>query len=82
MESISKEKKEAFLNALDQTQQKQAANFLRGNGERVAEFGDDCTKSNILQTNRKKLIELTDRMNGLLDEMLTAECISNRQNIQ
>ena len=41
MQPISDENRAAFLNALDQTLQKHVANFIRGKGERLAEYGDD-----------------------------------------
>ena len=40
-ETISDEKKEAFMRALDQTKQKHASNFIRGNGKRACEYGDN-----------------------------------------
>ena len=41
-EAISVERKEAFLNALHQTQQKHVSNLIRGSGKRAAEYGLQC----------------------------------------
>ena len=83
-DKISAEKKEAFLTALDQTQQKHVSNLIRGKGKRAAEYGDDwplyyCAEVSRLIANRSKLIDLIDARNGLLDEMLSIEGINNRQ---
>ena len=54
------------MNALDQTQQKHASNYIRGKGERATEYGDDwpliyCTAYSRLQTNMSKLVDLIDQ---------------------
>jgi Caspase recruitment domain len=77
-------KKEAFLNALDQTGQKHVSNYIRGKGERAAEYGDDwplyfCTAYSTIAAKYSKLAELLDPRNGLLDEMFSANCINKRQ---
>ena len=85
--TISTEKKEAFLNALDQTQHKHVDNYIRGRGKRAAEYGDDwpllyCENGIVpsrLSANKSKLVDLIDPRNGLLDEMLEVKCINNRQ---
>ena len=72
------------MRALDQTQQKHASNFIRGKGKHEAEYGDDwpldcyppSTRMNI---NKSRIIDLIDTRNGLLDEMLSADCINMRQ---
>ena len=83
-QTISDEKKEAFMRALDQTKQKHVSNFIRGNRKRSAEYGDDwpllcCTEFTKLEANRSKIIDLIDTRNGLLDYMLSADCISTRR---
>ena len=42
MKSLSDEKKEAVLSdGLDSTQHKHVSNFIRGKGNRAAEYGND-----------------------------------------
>ena len=79
---LSEGRKEAFLNALDQTHQKHVSNYLRGKGKRAAEYGDDWplyygTESHSITVNNSKLIGLIDPRNGLMDEIFSAECINN-----
>ena len=83
--NLSYETEEQFFIALDQTQHKHVSNFIRGKAKRKADYGDDwpffCDfgEQAILKRNRPKLIEFIDSENGLLDEMLAADCINIRQ---
>ena len=81
---ISDENKDAFLNALEQTQPKHVPNYIRGKGKRVAKNGDDwplliSTESNKMSANRLTLIKLIDSRNGLLNEMISVKSINNRK---
>lgn len=75
-----------FFQALDDTQQTHVSNFIRANGCRAANYGDDwpliCNEElmKTLRRNRTTLIDLIDCNLGLLDEMLAAGCINRRQN--
>jgi len=65
---------------------KHVSNLIRGKGERAAEYGDHwpllhCTgrtEYGRMTANRSKLIKLIDSRNGLLDEMLSADCINDQ----
>jgi len=63
---MSDEKKRAFLNALDKTQQKHVPLF-------------HCTEIRRMSKNSAKLIELIDSRNGLLDKMLSVSSINKQQ---
>ena len=80
----TKEKEDKFLMVLDQTQHRHISNFIRSFRHRSAEHGDEwllrfCfTEDSRLPQIRMTLIDLVDPRNGLLDEMLSANCINYR----
>jgi len=83
-ESMSDETKETLFNALDQTQQKHVSNWIRGKGERVDEYGDlwplwYSTEWRSMTANRSNLVTLIDPRNGLLDAMLSTDCVNVQQ---
>jgi len=84
-ETLSNDKKDAFFNVLDSTQQKHVSNLIRCRGQLTAEFRDEwplylCkTELQQLEINKPKLIVLIDSFNGLLDEMMSVGCINHRQ---
>jgi len=83
--SNAKKNEEQFLTVLDETQQSYVSNFIRSFGHRTADHGDDwplhyCpTERHKFVGNCVKLIDLVDSRNGLLEEMLSADCINSRE---
>ena len=79
------QKKELFLGALTQAHNKHVSNFIRGNGKRAAEFGDEWPLRNCgpemerLRDYRDRFIDLVDSSNGLLDIMFATKCINDSQ---
>jgi len=75
---------QALFDALDLTHHRHVTNFIRGKGQRSADFGDNwplrwCEAEELsFQNNRFNLAELIDSKNGLLNEMLALDCINDR----
>ena len=74
------------MRALDHTKQKHVSNFIRDNGNRTDEYGDDgplhsCrpTEWGRLFPGHSKIFDLIDIRNGLLNEMFSADCFNTQQ---
>jgi hypothetical protein len=81
---MSPDQQRLFLEALENTQQSHVVAYvLRGGGNGLTEqnwplFASE-ERIGILDKHRPRLIELLDPGNGLVDELLSMQCINNRQ---
>ena len=88
--AMSSDQQEQFLLALEQTNQGHVSQYIKLDGIPPENDADDwpvraCEEEmRLIEVNRPKFIELVDSRNGLLDEMLSAGCISyaQRQHIE
>jgi hypothetical protein len=73
-----------FLEALNRTDQSHVVAYIQGNGIYAAENGDNwplyaSSKRRWLDRNRRRVIELLGLKCGLLDELLSVDCVNWRQ---
>ena len=78
----SSEQSEQFLIALEKSHQKHVANYIRSKGiptSSTNEWPSLDSKSWILSSNYQAILESLDTTSGLLDKLVSDDCISSRQ---